>query len=77
MTEEEAIALAADWYDSGKEDRDEFIAMVSVLIASVSAAEREACAGICDRFHGRGMVAAECAGAIRMLSNGVESDERG
>ena len=35
--------------------------------ALVAAAEREACAGICDRFQMRdvGMQPAECAGAIR------------
>lgn len=36
--------------------------------AAISA-EREACAGICDRFAVRGMHPAECAGAIRMRSN--------
>jgi len=35
--------------------------------ALVAAAEREACASICDRFHARdvGMQPAECAAAIR------------
>ena len=32
-------------------------------------AERETCAGICDRFAERNMHPAECAGAIRIRSN--------
>ena len=44
-----------DW----QEIRDERFA------ALVAAAEREACAAICDRFQARGMQPAECAGAIR------------
>tara|TARA_R110000868_G_C10458573_1_gene727149 strand:- start:19 stop:252 length:234 start_codon:yes stop_codon:yes gene_type:complete len=37
----------------------------------VAAAEREACAAICDRFQARdvGMQPAECAGAIRARGN--------
>lgn len=31
------------------------------------AQERERCAGICDRFHDRMMVPAECAAAIRSI----------
>ena len=39
--------------------------------ALVAAAEREACAAICDRFQARdaGMQPAECAGAIRARGN--------
>ena len=42
---------------------DELRKMVEMAVA----AEREACAGICDRFQMRdvGMQPAECAGAIR------------
>lgn len=41
------------------------------LIQLVKAEEREACAGICDRFQARnvGMQPAECAAAIRARSN--------
>jgi hypothetical protein len=41
------------------------------LAALVAAAEREACAEICDRFQARdvGMQPAECAGAIRARGN--------
>ena len=40
---------------------------LEAFAALVAAAEREACAGICDRFQMRdvGMQPAECAGAIR------------
>ena len=40
---------------------------MTAFAALVAAAEREACAGICDRFQMRdvGMQPAECAGAIR------------
>ena len=39
---------------------------------AVAAKEREECAAICDRFAGRDMHLAECAGAIRMRSSNVE-----
>lgn len=41
--------------------------LLEIFAALVVAAEREACAGICDRFQMRdvGMQPAECAGAIR------------
>jgi hypothetical protein len=44
---------------------------VTRFAALVAAAEREACAAICDRFQARdvGMQPAECAGAIRARGN--------
>lgn len=46
---------------------DFFKRQYAKFAALVAAAEREACAGICDRFQMRdvGMQPAECAGAIR------------
>lgn len=44
---------------------------VEKFAALIAAAEREACAEICDRFQARdvGMQPAECAGAIRARGN--------
>jgi hypothetical protein len=39
--------------------------------ALVAAAEREACAGLCDRFANRMMSAEECADAIRARENNL------
>ena len=45
----------------------QYMEVIEHFAALVAAAEREACAGICDRFQMRdvGMQPAECAGAIR------------
>lgn len=56
ITAEDAFS---DWY----EVRDKRFAVL------VAAAEREACAAICDRFQAREMQPAECAAAIRARGN--------
>jgi len=48
---------------------DATMKLATAIFAAGMAEEREACAGICDRFAARDMHPAECAGAIRMRSN--------
>ena len=48
--------------DGGEIDAADILKRFAALVA---AAEREACAGICDRFAERHMHPAECAAAIR------------
>ena len=48
--------------DGGEIDVADILKRFAALVA---AAEREACAGICDRFAERHMHPAECAAAIR------------
>ena len=69
MTREDIIRMALEagcWKtDTGKLIKDDI--GLTQFAALVAAAEREACAAICDRFQARdvGMQPAECAGAIR------------
>ena len=52
--------------DDGEIDITDMLVRFAELVA---AAEREACAGICDRFAERHMHPAECAAAIRARGN--------
>ena len=68
MAQEAGLHLATDvhWMPIiGLEYAQKFAAVVA-------AAEREACAKVCDRFQARnvGMQPAECAGAIRARGQG-------
>lgn len=67
MKREEIIALAqkSGFEPIAHDDWVCFTEEIERLVRSVIAAEREACAAICDRFQARGMQPAECAGAIR------------
>ena len=49
--------------------------LIERFAALVAAAEREACAALCDRFQARdvGMQPAECAAAIRAMSEKGQS----
>ena len=51
-----------DWNSTAWVFGDETLERFAALVAS---AEREACAGLCDRFANRMMSAEECADAIR------------
>lgn len=66
MTRDDIIRMARsdDWAADVSLKWDDFFVRFAALVA---AAEREACAEICDRFQARdvGMQPAECAGAIR------------
>ena len=66
MNQEDIIRMAreAGMYQDLNVSWNQSIQNFAALIA---AAERDACAGICDRFQMRdvGMQPAECAGAIR------------
>ena len=63
MNQEPSYAKLLDTVRESGGDVETMTAFASL----VAAAEREACAGICDRFQMRdvGMQPAECAGAIR------------
>ena len=68
MNKEDILKLVQESYEQGQSDlmkscEEAVVKAIEVAIA----AEREACAGICDRFQMRdvGMQPAECAGAIR------------
>lgn len=71
MTQDEIIKMArqAGFVDYELDDgtTSAFDKRYERFAALVAAAEREACAGICDRFQMRdvGMQPAECAAAIR------------
>jgi hypothetical protein len=73
MTDEELIKMAreADFCvneDGGISTSNSYGIIQGELehfAALVAAAEREACAGLCDRFANRMMSAEECADAIR------------
>ena len=60
-----------NWFSSGSDDFDVKHEHLVAFAKLVAAAEREACAAICDRFQARdvGMQPAECAGAIRARGN--------
>ena len=67
MNREDIIRMAREagiGWGEGIGGMPEFLERFAALVA---AAEREACAAICDRFQARdvGMQPAECAGAIR------------
>ena len=51
-------------------------AEVRAHVLALVNAERDECAGICDRFAARDMPPAECAGAIRMRSNTIKAPGR-
>ena len=66
LTREEVVRMAREIFGQSAvlpvPELDRFAAMA---YAAGQAAEREACAGICDRFSEREMHPAECASAIR------------
>ena len=68
MNREDIIRMAheshLDVYGLGK-DYAKFADALERFAALVASAEREACAGLCDRFANRMMSAEECADAIR------------
>lgn len=69
MNKEDIIRMARE--AGGLPDPMVFIGAYERFAALVAAAEREACARVCDRFQARdvGMQPAECAGAIRARGN--------
>ena len=71
MNREDIIRMAREaWFGDGPENVH-VPKELERFAALVAAAEREACAAICDRFQARdvGMQPAECAGAIRARGN--------
>ena len=58
-------------YDKGHVSRLRKASKIDKLIADAVAAEREACAKVCDGMDHNGvMIAADCAAAIRARGNG-------
>ena len=68
MNKDEIIRMARE---AGPLTQGPFDAWCKRFAALVAAAEREACAKVCDEFQARdvGMQPAECAGAIRARGN--------
>ena len=78
MTRDEIIAMAREAsQQDGTTPQEKSIVLYAAKSARflerfaslVAAAEREACAGICERFAERYMHPAECAAAIRARGN--------
>ena len=58
----------------GGNQRNTLLVKLMAFAHRVEREEREACAKVCDRFHERMMLPAECAAAIRMRYN-VEDEK--
>jgi hypothetical protein len=66
MIKDDIIGMAVMFQLIATENRGGFYAEALKAFANFAAAhEREACAGLCDRFANRMMSAEECAAAIR------------
>lgn len=70
MTQDEIIRMAREAgvvIDGNNSGEDSLLYFAALVVA----AEREACAKVCDEFQARdvGMQPAECAGAIRARGN--------